>query len=133
MRTLSFIAASLAFLGSSAYADGCGGQTHNYSGVWLDGTTPTADYVLSLPKLSVGAQGCYWIAATPQWGINQDATEVARITDTDLQGGILVAIAGSQAEIDAGQNVWVWINRDGLTASGFQEMYFNRQTRGIQR
>ncbi|WP_420860334.1 hypothetical protein [Algirhabdus cladophorae] len=86
-------------------ADGCGGQTHDYSGVWLDGTTPTADYVLSLPELSVGAKGCYWIAATPQWGINQDTTEVARITDTDLQGGILVAVAGSQADIDAGQNV----------------------------
>ena len=130
----SLIAAALAFCAGSAAADGCGGQAYNYKGVWLNETgQPTANYTLSLDAFAVGGIGCYWIAATPSWDIPEDVTHVARITDTNLDGGILIAVGSTTNDLNTGNHAWVWIKNDQLSATSFSEMYFNRQTRGIPR
>ena len=131
---LGLISFILTLSAVQAFAEGCGGQNNNFRGVWLDGAgAPTANYTLSLNEFAVGITGCYWIAATPAWGINQDSTEVAKITDTDLDGGVLIAIGRNAEAIQAGQNAWLWIRKDNLSNTSFSEMYFNRQTRGIPR
>ena len=116
-----------------AQAEGCGGKANNFKGVWLDNGQPTANYVLSIDALTAGSQGCYWIAATPQWGINSDSIEVVRVTDPNLQGGVLLAVARSASDIDKGNNSWIWVSNTGLAQSQFSEMYFNRQTLGVPR
>jgi len=129
-----FIVFGAIFSSGAVFAEGCGDHAVNYQGVWLDQSgTPTADYVLSVDVFAEGQVGCYWIEATPQWGINSDVQEVLNVVDTDLDGGILMAIGQTQANIDAGRNAWIWVRKDGLTAGGFSEMYFNRQTRGVPR
>lgn len=109
--------------GQIASAEGCPAQAMTYSGVWLDNGTPTAPYRLTLPSTDTGAIGCYWIAATPAWGIDQDITLQARVENPDLDGGVLIAVDQS----------WVWVPIAGLTSSSFAEMWFNRQTKGIPR
>jgi len=106
-----------------ASAEGCADQAMTYSGVWLDGNTPTAPYRLTLPSKNAGAVGCYWIAATPAWGINSDVTMQARVENPNLDGGVLIAVDES----------WIWVPLNGMTANAFGEMWFNRQTKGIPR
>ncbi|MEL6960192.1 MAG: hypothetical protein AAGL89_14695 [Pseudomonadota bacterium] len=129
------VASVLVMVGASvASADGCGGAAQNYEGVWLNESgVPTAEFVVSVDAFQVGQTGCYWIEATPEWGITTDVQHALRVVDTDLQGGILMAVALDEAAIDAGENAWVWVTKAGLTSSGFTEMYFNRQTLGVPR
>ena len=116
-----------------AFAEECSEMPYYYHGTWLEKATPTADYILSMPDLEKGSVGCYWIAATPQWGINVDMIHVAKVTNPDLDGGVLIAVGLDEKAIEAGDHAWVWIKNTGLTRSGFQEMWFNRHTKGIER
>lgn len=122
MKTIA-LSLTLAVVGQTALAEGCPAQAMTYSGVWLDGTTPSAPYRLTLPSTEAGAVGCYWIAATPAWGINEEVTLQARVENPDLEGGVLIAVDQS----------WIWVPKDGMSANGFKEMWFNRQTKGIPR
>ena len=128
--------AVLCFLGfgNAALADGCADRALTYQGVWLDQSgAPTANYVLAVDVFAEGQEGCYWMEATPKWGIDADVQEVLRVVETELDGGILIAMGRTQSDIDAGRNAWIWVRKDGLTTSGFSEMYFNRRTRGVPR
>jgi len=116
-------AAILAFTPHFALAEGCPNQANTYSGVWLDGESATAAYRLTLPSTDAGAVGCYWIAATPAWGIDSEITLQARVENPNLDGGILIAVDQS----------WIWVPLNGLSATSFTEMWFNRQTKGIPR
>lgn len=109
--------------GHSAYAQGCPDQALTYDGVWLDKGAPTAAYRLTLPNAEKGSIGCYWIGQTPEWGISQDITLQARVENPNLEGGVLIAI----------DQAWVWIPLEGMTRTSFQEMWFNRNTKGIPR
>ena len=131
MRTILMVFAWL--ITFPAFAEECAKMRYYYEGTWLENTTPTADYILSMPDLEKGSVGCYWIAATPQWGINADVAHVAKVTNPDLDGGILIAVGLSAKAINSGDHAWVWIKNDGLTRTGFREMWFNQRTKGIER